>query len=102
VGSPGLGVPALGWTLGGARRVSGQLVQVSDDAGQHAEHAGAVERDVFRLGIGLGPQIHHDLLPAVQAIQPLATPAKRVQLARKAGSKVGVALGGGRLLIAAD
>jgi hypothetical protein len=44
------------------------------------------------------PQIHHDYLPAVQTLQPLAAPAEGVQLARKAGLKVGQILGRGRLL----
>ena len=54
--------------------------------------------DVLRLGIGLGPQIHHDRLATVQAFQPLAAPAESFQLAREAGLKVGVKRGAGRLL----
>ena len=44
------------------------------------------------------PQVHHDPLPAIQAFQPLAAPAEGFQLARKAGLKVGLTLGGSRLL----
>ena len=93
-GTPGLGVLDCGLLLVGDRRVSGQLVEVGDDVGQHPKHAGAVERDVFRLGVGLGPQVHHDQFPAVQAFQPLAAPARGLP----AGQKVGQALGRGRLL----
>ena len=46
---------------------------------------GAVERDVFRLGIGPRPQVHHDLFPAVQAFQPLAAPAGEPAVQRRAG-----------------
>src|SRR3954449_6077726 len=53
----------------------------------------------FRLGIGLGPQIHHDRLATVQAFEPLAAPAERFQLARQAGLKVGVKRGAVRLLM---
>ena len=49
---PGLGVFALGLLLGN-RRETGQVVQVGDDAGQHPEHSGTVERDVLAVGIGL-------------------------------------------------
>ena len=97
-GPPSLGVLDFGYLLVGDRRESGPLVEVGDDAGQHPEHMGAVERDVFRLGIGLGPRIDHDHFPAVQTVQPLAAPAEGIQLARKAGLKIGVDLGGGRLL----
>jgi hypothetical protein len=96
--APGLGPFVLG--LLGDRRIPGQSIQVRDDPGQHPEHSGAVERDVLRRGIGLGPQVHHDRLPSLQAFQPLAAPAKDVDLARYAGMKVGVALRGGRLSIA--
>jgi hypothetical protein len=75
-GTPGLGVLDCGLLLVGDRRVSGQLVEVGDDVGQHPKHAGAVERDIFRLGIGLGPQVHHDPLTAIQAFQPLAALAE--------------------------
>jgi hypothetical protein len=71
------------------RRVSGQLVEVSDDAGRYAEHAGTVERDVFRVGIGLGPQVHDDQFPAIQTLQSFAAPAVGVPLARESGPKVG-------------
>ena len=84
-----LGVLTLGGFLLGDRRVTGQIVQVGGDAGQHPEHKGSVERDVLRLGIGLGPQIHHDPLSAVQAFQPLAALAESLQLAREASLKVG-------------
>ena len=50
---------------------------------------GSVERDVLRLGIGLGPQVHHDPLSAVQAFQPLGALAESLQLAREASLKVG-------------
>jgi hypothetical protein len=79
------------------RWVTGQLVEVGNDAGQHPEHAGAVERHGFRLGIGLGPQIHHDPLPAVQASQPRAAPAGSSQLAREASLKVRRKRGASRL-----
>ena len=84
-----LGVLTLGGFLLGNRRVTGQIVQVGDDAGQHPEHTGSIERDVLRLGIGLGPQVHHDPLSAVQAFQPLAALAESLQLAREASLKVG-------------
>ena len=90
VGLPGLGVLAFGSALGADRRVSRQLVEVGEDAGQHPEHAGAVERDVLRLGIGLRPQVHHDRLPALQAFQPLTAPAESLQLTREAGLDVGL------------
>src|SRR5512135_3730200 len=50
-GAPGFDAPFLDVLLRD-RREAGQTVQVGDDAGQHPEHAGAVERNVFRLGIG--------------------------------------------------
>ena len=53
-----------------------------------------VDRDVFRLGIGLGPRVHHDRFPSVQAFQPLTAQAQSVHLARKAGLKVGLAWDG--------
>ena len=84
-----LGVLTLGGFLLGNRRVTGQIVQVGDDAGQHPEHTGSIERDVLRLGIGLGPQVHHDPLSAVQAFQPLAALAESLQLTREASLKVG-------------
>ncbi len=40
----------------------------------------------------LGPQVHHDQLPAVQAFQALAAPEEGVQRAPKADLEVGVAL----------
>jgi hypothetical protein len=58
--APGRDVCVLGPLLG-TRRETGQLVQVGDDPGQHPEHSGAVERHGFRLGIGLGPQVHREL-----------------------------------------
>jgi hypothetical protein len=58
-------------------------------------HAGTVERDGFRLGIGLGPLIHRDPLTAVPTLQPLAGPAGSCQLAREAVLKVGEASGWG-------
>ena len=84
-----LSVLTLGGFLLGNRRVTSQIVQVGDDAGQHPEHTGSIERDVLRLGIGLGPQVHHDPLSAVQAFQPLAALAESLQLAREASLKVG-------------
>ncbi|MEJ7637255.1 MAG: hypothetical protein WKF75_04505 [Singulisphaera sp.] len=84
----GLGVLTLGGFLLGDRRVTGQLVQVGDDAGQHPEHTGSVECDVLRLGIGLGPQVHNDPLSAIQAFQPLAALAESLQLAREVSPKV--------------
>jgi hypothetical protein len=50
----GFGVLALGFLFIDDRRETGQLVEVRDDSGQHPKHAWTVERDVFRLGIGLG------------------------------------------------
>ena len=38
---------------------------------------------------GLGPQVHHDPLSAVQAFQPLAALAESLQVAREASLKVG-------------
>src|SRR4051794_33826731 len=52
--APCLSALALDGFLLGDRRVLHQLVEVGDDPGQHPKHAGAVERHVFRLGIGLG------------------------------------------------
>src|SRR5512135_810516 len=86
-GAPGSDAPFLDVLLRD-RREAGQTVQVGDDAGQHPEHAGAVERNVFRLGIGLRPQVHNDLVPALQAFQPRATLSECVQLAREVGSEV--------------
>ena len=63
---------------------------------------GAVERDVLRLGIGLGPQVHHDPLSAVQAFQPLAALAEGLQLAREASLKVGPTWAVGRFRLAVD
>src|SRR5262245_28411344 len=48
-----------------------------------------VERHVLRLGIGPGPQVHHDPLATVQAYQPVVAPAERLQLIREAGRDVG-------------
>jgi hypothetical protein len=96
-GEPGFDAPVLDVLLRD-RREAGQAVQVSDDAIQHPEYAGAVERDVFRLGIGLRPQVHHDLVPALQAFQPLATPSECVQLAREAGLEVAMPPGRSRLV----
>src|SRR5262249_3687541 len=48
------------------------------------------ERDVLRLGIGLGPQVHHDRLPALQAFQPVAALAESLQLTREASQNVGL------------
>ncbi len=76
VDAPGLGALGLTFLLVGKRWETGQVVQVGDDAGQHPEHTGSVERDVLRLGIGLGPQVHHDPLTAIQAFQPLAALAE--------------------------
>jgi len=89
VGPPGLGGLAFGPALSGARRVSRQLVEVGDDPGQHPEHAGTVERHVLRLGIGLGPQVHHHPRATVQAFQPLVAPAESLQLIREAGRNLG-------------
>ena len=96
-GAPGFDAPFLDVLLRD-RREAGQTVQVGDDAGQHSEHAGAVERDVFRLGIGLRPQVHHNLVIALQAFQPRATPSERVQLVREAGFEVAMPPGRGRLI----
>lgn len=96
-GPPFLSVLAFGSTLVAPRRVSGQFVEVGDGAGQRAEHAWVVERDVSRLRIGLGPKIDHDPLPAVQTFQPLEAPAEGFQLPREAGLEVGRDQGGDRL-----
>ncbi len=37
--------------------IPGEFIQVRDDAGQDVRHTGAVEPDVFRLGVGLRNQI---------------------------------------------
>ena len=96
--APGLGALALGGLLRGDRRVTRRLVEVGDDPGQHPKHTGTVERHGFRLGIALGPQVHHDPLATVQAFEPLAAPAERFQLARQAGLEVRACMrGAGRL-----
>lgn len=64
-----------------------------DDAGKHPKHTGAVQRDVFRLGISLEPQFDHEHFPAVQTVQALASPAEGIQPARKAVLKIGVGRG---------
>jgi hypothetical protein len=74
--APGLDALGLTFLLVGERREIGQLVEVDDDAGQYPEHTRTVDRDIFRLGIGLRLQVHHDQRPAVQALQPPAAPAQ--------------------------
>ena len=78
----------------GSRQVGNRVCKLSYTAGW-AGTSRVVDRDVFRLGIGLGPRVHHDRFPAVQTLQPLAAPAEGCQLARKANLKVGLALGRG-------
>jgi hypothetical protein len=91
-----LGVLDFDYLLVGDRRRSGPLVEVRDDSGQHLKYTGTVERQVFGLGIGVGPQIDYDHLPAVQSFQPIAAPAKSFHLPRKASRKVGMDLGENR------
>jgi hypothetical protein len=50
----GFGVLASGFLFIDDRRETGRLVEVRDDSGQHPS---TVERDIFRLGIGLGSQV---------------------------------------------
>ena len=74
------GLVRSGLLLGSLRRNAGQFVEVRDDAGQDAEHTGAVERDGFPLGIGLGSQVDDTRFAALQTIQPIAAPADIVSL----------------------
>ncbi len=53
----GFGVLAFGFLFIDDRRETGRLVEVRDDSGQHPQHPSTVERDVFRLGIGLASQV---------------------------------------------
>ena len=71
--APGLVIQ--GSLLSGSRRVAGEFVQVRDDSGQNATHSGSIKPNVFRLGIGLGSEIHNDLFAALQTLQPIAAPA---------------------------
>ena len=46
--------------------------------------SGSIKPNVFRLGIGLGSEIHNDLFAALQTLQPIAAPALDFHLVRHA------------------
>jgi hypothetical protein len=47
----------------GSKRLAGELVQVSDNAGQHAKHPGSIKTDEFRLHIG--SQVNDHILATI-------------------------------------
>jgi hypothetical protein len=86
--APGLRV--LGFTLlVGDRQGIGRLVKLGDHAVRHPRHMGAIERDEWRLGIGVGPHVYYDQLSAVQPFKPRTTPTAGIQIALDAVREVG-------------
>ena len=95
--APGLGVLTFGGFLLGDRRVTRQLVEVGDDPGRHPKHAGAVERDGTVSDRAQGRGFIPTSSPRSRRSSHSRHRRRAVQLASKAGLKVGQALGRGRL-----
>ncbi len=60
----------------GGKWAAGTLVEVRDNPRQHLEHPGAVKRDEPRFIIRLWTQVHNDLVPLLQPLQPIKAPAQ--------------------------
>jgi hypothetical protein len=73
-------------------RHQAEVIQVSGNPFQHADHPRLVEANKFCLDIRIDPKIHDYVFPTLQSLQPINAASQRLNFSRQAGSDLGFRL----------
>jgi hypothetical protein len=69
-----------------------EVIQVSGDSFQHADHPRTIEANKLCLDICIEPKIHDHVFATLQSLQPLNTASQRLNFSRQAGLYLGFQL----------
>ena len=73
-------------------RHQAEVIQVSGDSFQHADHPGPVEANKLCLDICIEPKINDHVFATLQSLQPINAASQRLNFSRQAGSDLGFRL----------
>ena len=73
-------------------RHQAEVIQVSGDSFQHADHPGSVEANKLCLDICIEPKIHNHVFATLQSLQPINAAPQHPNFSRQAGFDLGFRL----------